>query len=114
MGMGEFCSMKMLCETKHGKIYTCSGCEGKIVFVFKNITQSMEKEYFHKFEKNISVLQFEQYFHDFPNEKQIHIRTEWNTLFYSFTIKEISEVKSLFQQANFKIKLFERYALFLN
>jgi ABC-type oligopeptide transport system ATPase subunit len=114
MGMGEFCSMKILCETRHGKIYTCSGCDGKIVFAFKNITQSMEKEYFQKFEKNISALQFGQYFQDFPQEKRIHIRTEWDNLFYSFTINEISEVQSLFQQANFKLKLFERYALFLN
>jgi hypothetical protein len=74
----------------------------------------MEKVYFQKFEKNISTLEFEKYFHDFPNEKRIHIRTEWNSLFYSFSIKEIGEVQSLFQQANFKLKLFERYALFLN
>lgn len=112
--MSEFCSMKVLCETKHGKIYTCSGCEDKIVFAFKNITQSMEKLYFEKFGKNISSLQFQQYFHDFPNENKIHIRTEWSTLFYSFTLSEITEVISLFQQANFKLKLFERYELFLN
>lgn len=74
----------------------------------------MKNEYFHKFEKNISALQYQQYFQDFPDQKHIHIRTEWDTLFYSFTIQEIGEVQSLFQQANFKIKLYERYTLFLN
>lgn len=112
--MSEFCSMKILCETKHGKLYTCTGCEDKIVFAFKNITQSMTKVYFEKFEKNISALLFEAYFQDFPKENRIHIRTEWNSLFYSFTKIEMRELKSLFQQANFKLKLYERYALFIN
>ena len=107
------CSMKVLCETKHGKIYTCSACDNKIVFAYKNITQSMTREYFAKFEKNISNLQIEDYFADFPFEKRMHIRTEWNSLFYSFTQNEMVEIKSLFQQADFKLKLYERYA-FLN
>ena len=106
--------MKVLCETPHGKIYTCTGCDDKIVFAYKNITQSMTKEVFDKFGKNMSNLQLDKYFADFPAESRMHIRTEWNALFYSFTKEEMIEVQSLFQQADFKIKLYERYALFLN
>ena len=106
--------MKILCETRHGKIYTCSGCEDKIVFVFKNITQSMNKDIFEKFVRTISHLQVEKYFTDFSSENRMYIRTEWNILFYSFTQNEMVEVQSLFQQADFKLKLYERYALFLN
>lgn len=112
--MSEFCSMQILCKTAHGKMYTCNSCVNKVVFCFKNITQSMSREYFEKFRNNISKLNCEKLFVDFPFEKYIHIRTEWNSLFYSFTKKEISEVKFLFEQADFKLKLFERYALFLN
>ncbi len=112
--MGDLCTMKVLCETENGKIYTCSGCDNKIVFAYKNITQSMTKEIFEKFSSNISYMQLDKYFTDFPSESRMHIRTEWNTLFYSFTKNEIVEVQSLFQQADFKLKLYERYMLFLN
>lgn len=112
--MSDPCTMKVLCETKNGKVYTCSGCDNKVVFAYKNITQSMTKEIFKKFELNISQLPIEKYFTDFPSERRMHIRTEWNSLFYSFTKNELLEVRSLFQQADFKLKLYERYALFLN
>lgn len=108
------CSMKILCTTKNGKVYTCHSCDDKVVLCYRNITQSMSRNYFEKFSNTISNLDLEKFFADFPMEKRIHIHTEWNSLFYSFTMKEMRELRSLFQQANFKLKLFERYALFLN
>lgn len=74
----------------------------------------MTKQIFEKFEKNISQLKLDKYFADFPAESRMHIRTEWNALFYSFTKNEMVEIKSLFQQADFKLKLYERYTLFIN
>lgn len=112
--MGDPCKIKMLCETMHGKIYVCTGCDDKVVFSYNNITQSMTKDIFEKFVKNISYLKLEDYFADFPSEVRMHMRTEWKALFYSFTRNEMAEVKSLFQQADFKLKLYERYTLFLN
>lgn len=112
--MGDPCTMKTLCTTKHGKIYVCSGCDDKLVFAYNNITQSMTKEIFDKFVKNITHIKLDENFADFPAESRMHIRTEWKALFYSFTKDEMVEVKSLFQQADFKLKLYERYTLFIN
>ena len=112
--MSEFCSINILCESPNGKIYTCDSCAEKVVFCYKNITQSMCKKYFNKFSKNVFNLNPKAFFKDFPFEKRIHIRTEWNALFYSFTKKEILESQILLKQADFKLNLFDRYALYLN
>ena len=47
-------------------------------------------------------------------ETRVHIRTEWNDLILSFTEEEIIELRALWQQADFKLKLFERYTLHVN
>jgi hypothetical protein len=108
------CSMNVLCETKNGKIYSFSGCENKLVFAYKNIIQTMTMESFEKFCKNIDRLQLDKGVTHLPGESRIHIRSDWSALFYSFTKNELVEIKTLLQKANFKLKLYERYILFLN
>lgn len=112
--MSKFCSINLLCESENGKIYTCDSCDEKVVFCFNNVTQSMCKKYFKKFSQNILTINLTKFFNDFPLENKIHIRTEWNALFYSFTKKEMTEIAVLLNQANFKLNVYERYALFLN
>lgn len=82
--------------------------------MYKNITQCFLVEDFYKLKDAIDKIDIEDFFSKYPEENKLHMRTEFQELFFSFTAEEIYELKALLTKAHYKIKIYDNIQNNLN
>ena len=108
------CEQIQLSKTKHGQIFRCNKCEGKVCLMYKNIVQGLQIDDFYKLKNVIDNVNIEEFFLQYQGEQRLSIRTSFSDLFFAFDVKELYELRELITYADLKIKLYENIKNNLN
>ena len=99
------CTASLLSASRNGKVYYCNVCNRKLMLMFGNISTSFSEESFKNFSHAIHDIGVDEYFREFKNEFQVHIRTQLDYLFYSFSYSEIIELRKLLDDGYLRYKI---------
>ncbi|MCU0416006.1 MAG: hypothetical protein MUE33_02360 [Cytophagaceae bacterium] len=99
------CSAYILYKGAKGSVYYCNHCGAKIALMYGNLSISFEESEFIEFMERIHSSRIEAYFEEHPAELKIHIRSQLDTLFYSFTYTEIQELRVILDESYLKLKI---------
>jgi hypothetical protein len=99
------CNTYTLFQNKQCSVFYCHHCGNKISVLYGNIAVSFDEECFLLFKESINAPDIDEYFITHPCEDKIHIRSELNTIFFSFSYKEILELRKILTESYLRLQI---------